>query len=341
MLSRVAFHYPWPPIDGHLISAWLKTMSLFFDGVAVLAAPAEHDLLIAGQEETIYPLHDARLLHILDPDDIIDRSAARALIDFVLQLATSIEEESIRSGRILEDLALLRDTWSRPRALDEQERAASRLVWKELQRRGLASDFRADDAIYVEPDKWRQILAFLAQAVKPAGRRIGLDLQPATDDKSMIDNFPVVRGRQRLSEGDVVAFDIEQVALDMSNVPMSDLLEFREDHGSDYRAYARSIQRFALEVSELPSEDRTSAFLRRRDELADEADHLRNLARTWWRQPAASVGLGLIGTGVSASIGQWAPAALALLTGIVGAQSKPPTSGMYSYLFTAQRRFPA
>jgi hypothetical protein len=315
-------------------------MLLFFDGVAVLAAPAEHDLLTAGQEETIYPLHDAHFLHILDPDDIIDQPTARALINFVLELATSEEEESLRLGRSLKDRGILHHRWSQPRALDNQERTASLLVWKELQRRGLASDFRPDDAIYVESNKWRQILAFLAQAIRPAGWRIGLDLQPATDDPSMIHNFPAAQGRSPLSEGDVVTFDIEQVAVDMSDVPISDLLEFRESHGRDYRTYARSIQKFALEVSALPLEDRASVFLRRRDELADEADHLRNLARTWWRQPAASVGLGLIGAGVSASAGQWASAVLAMLTGIVGAKSKPSMAGIYSYLFKAQERFP-
>jgi len=39
------------------------------------------------------------------------------------------------------------------------------------------------------------------------------------------------------TEGDIVNFDLEQVSLDLSTVPLIDVLEFREQYGSDYRAY--------------------------------------------------------------------------------------------------------
>jgi hypothetical protein len=315
-------------------------MLLFFDGVAVLVDSQARDLLVAGQEETVLPLVDSGHLHVLDPDVLIDEQTSTALIDFILQIATSEEKESIYSGKSLSDRGLLFPSLFGPRALNTQERAAAIMVWQEMQRRGFASDFHPGDEILVDADKWQLILAFLAHALRPAGIRAGLDLQPATDDPKIV--YSLVRTLDLPgfpASGHVVTFDLEQVALDLSDVPIYDVLDFREHHGDRYRAYVASLRRFAMEIGALPVAERQAGFISRRDELADEADRLKRIARTWWRRPIASVGVGVAGAIWSATRGDWPASVISLLGGIAGAGGKPEMASAYSYLFKAQSRF--
>jgi hypothetical protein len=41
----------------------------------------------------------------------------------------------------------------------------------------------------------------------------------------------------------MVALDLETVGLDLAEVPLDDILDFREHHGQAYRAYARDVRR--------------------------------------------------------------------------------------------------
>jgi hypothetical protein len=83
--------------------------------------------------------------------------------------------------------------------------------------------------------------------------------------------------------------------MDLSSVPIVDLLEFRQQHAGEYQRYASNVRMFADEVASTPEPDRGAILQERRNELASEADRLVHIARTWWRQPAASVSLGLAG----------------------------------------------
>jgi len=340
-LPKVAFYHPWPPVDSRPLSSWLKSMLLFFDGVAVLVARNDRKILVGGQEETIYPLMEAGLLHILDPDDVIDHEVATALTEFVLEIATSDERELLRNPHS----ALLRRNWRRPRALTPEERAASEMVWEEMRRRGYASRIRYDNSIYLNRGAWAVILAFLAQALRPAGRSLGLDLLPATDNPNLLDGFRTVFYRARrdpaISVADVVTFDLEQVALDLTDVPIDDLLEFRQQYGGEYQRYSSSIRTFAHEVALTPEVDRGALLQDRRNELAADADELMHIARTWWRQPVASVSIGLAGAVLAGTHGDWSAATLSLLSGIVGAAGRPDHSTAYSYLFRTGSRFGA
>jgi hypothetical protein len=76
-------------------------------------------------------------------------------------------------------------------------------------------------------------------------------------------------------------------------VPLDDVLEFRAAHGREHRAYMRSLRRFVAELAHLDEPARDQALMDRREELADAADALRRLARTYWRKPLAGFGLGL------------------------------------------------
>lgn len=336
---RFAFHHPWPPNDGRHIGAWMKSMLLFFDGVALLVPSGSEELVVKGQSETVIPLIEMGLLRTLDPARLIDREVSTALLNLVLEIATSREREFIYSGRSIDARGILYHDLTGPRSLDRDEREASRIVWEEMQRRGFASHFGPDDTILVDPDKWGLILAFLAQALRPAGLKQGLDLQPATDDLYLISSLIKALDLPRFpSAGHVLTFDLEQVSLDLTHTPIHEVLEFRERHGEQYRAYTSNLQRFAFEISALPVEDREASLIDRHLELADEADRLKRLARTWWRRPVATIGVGMAGAVWSGAQGDWASSIISLLGGIVGAGGKPDARSAYSYLFKAQSK---
>jgi hypothetical protein len=96
--------------------------------------------------------------------------------------------------------------------------------------------------------------------------------------------------------GHVVTFDLEQVTIDLSPVPLDEVLDFRSQHGTKYRAYARNLRQFVRDFAALDQDGRDQAFSDRRESLADTADQLRRLARTSWRRPLASFGLGIVGS---------------------------------------------
>jgi hypothetical protein len=344
-LPEVAFYHPWPPLDGRPIGAWLKSMLLFFDGVAVVVAREDRHILVRGQEETILPLEDAGLLHVLDPDDIIEPDVATALTEFVLEIATSDERELLRDPDSPRSQALLRPRWVEPKRLSDGERAASKMVWEEMRRRGYVSRITRDQSVYLNFDAWAAILAFLAQALRPAGQARGLDLLPATDNPALLRGFRSIVQRQGrrgvVSRAEVVGFDLEQVAVDLSQIPIDDVLAFRQRHGADYQRYSTTVRTFVDEVGSAPGVDRAELFRSRRDELAAEADRLTQLARTWWRRPVASVSMGLAGGVWAGANRDWSTAALSLLAGIVGAGGGADRTSAYSYLFRTQSRFGA
>ena len=342
-LPKVAFYHPWPPLDNRPISSWLKSMLLFFDGAAVLVAKNDRKILVSGQEETVYPLQEAGLLHILDPGDVIDRDVATALTNFVLEIATIDQDELLQGLDPERRVALLRSRWLGPKPLTREEHDASQMVWEEMRRRGYASRIMRDNSVYLDPGAWAAILAFLAQALRPAGRSLGLDLLPATDNPKLLSGFRIVFDRARwdptISMADVVALDLEKVALDLSGVPIVDLLEFRQQHGGEYQRYASNVRTFAQEVALTPEVGRAALLQDRRNELAAEADRLVHVARTWWRQPMASVSVGLAGAVLAGTHGDWGAATVSLLAGIVGAGARPDRTSVYSYLFHTGSRF--
>jgi hypothetical protein len=213
----------------------------------------------------------------------------------------------------------------------------AKMIWDEFRRQGLVSEPSPDGSIRAHPELWAAYHSFLHQAVRPAGLRLGLDLQPATD----MPGYTRTLGRildipGHPSAGHVVQFDLESVCFDLSGVPLDEILAFREDHGREYRRYSANVRRFAHELAAIPGAERADAFTRRREELADAAADLRRLSRTWFRRPLASVAVGGTGAAWYGTHGVWEGAIFALLAGLVGAAGKPKFESSFSYLFAVR-----
>lgn len=144
------------------------------------------------------------------------------------------------------------------------------------------------------------------------------------------------------SRGQVVAFDLEVVGVDLSTVPLDDVLAFRlENHGA-HRRYMQHLRQFALELSLLGEADRSRALVDRSNDLRDEARDLRERARASWRETkdVAGFGLGIAGAAWSLATQNPVPAALVALGAGLRMLPSKATGSAYSYLFQANRALP-
>jgi hypothetical protein len=386
-LPQLALYHPWPRVKPQPISDWAKTMLLFFDGIAILAPPEAIDTLTAADETTAGPLLEQGLLHLLEPSQLMDVSAANRILKFLETAADWLDaQQSSHSIKRRHSDGLLEwgigtlDSWPRDGSfrrmafpsgdrgdetfpneeilpgdwgivypgrsvttvsgLRPEVRKSARAIWRELVRRGVAAT--EPDGSFpwkLHPYIWGALEALLAYVLQPAGLNIGLDLQPATDDPGLMrDTMRLLDESLTPSRAHVISSDLEQVGLDLSRVPLNDVLEFRDRHGRQYREYMNRLRLFMIEIGSMDILERQDALTTRSDELVDAAEDLRRISRTWWRRPVATMGVGIAGAVWTASHGDTASAILSLLGGAVGAAGFPPRlQGSYSYLFEARR----
>jgi hypothetical protein len=337
----------WSPTRGEQ----LKTLLLFFDGIAVLAGDGFKDQAVERDPVFAGPIADLGLLHVLDAEALIDEEMADDLREIVrCTLDTEPEARSSRfPGPPWDDywdawwecrddqrdwlpLSLTRGGWihwtpEHPSALDL------------LIERGLA---RTEERVgYVHPWAYSLLMLALQQLIRRPAENLGLALQPVTATPAswvtLQNAIARADGRQPLSAATVVSYDLDVVTLNLASVPLDEVLAFRDEHGAEYRAYARDLRSFVREIGTLEARDRASALVDRHEELADTAEDLRKLARRSWRRPMASFSLGIAGAAVALAAGNLPTAAIAVGGGLLGLRRQSDPGTAYAYLFRAQR----
>jgi hypothetical protein len=136
--------------------------------------------------------------------------------------------------------------------------------------------------------------------------------------------------------GHVVEADLRQVTLDLSSIPLDDVLDFRRIHGAAYRAYARDLRHFVRDMSILDEQARAQAMADRQEELAEAADNLLRTSRKAWTRPLLLVGLGIAGSAVSLAAGNLPAAAISALSALVGFKRQADPGSAYSYSLEAR-----
>ena len=140
------------------------------------------------------------------------------------------------------------------------------------------------------------------------------------------------------SAGHVVATDFATVGVDLSHVPLDEVLSFREEQGASYRAYARSVRKFMRDISLLEVAARAEAQEDRVEEIKDLASSLERRARDCWKRPA-SFALSIAGAAWSVltgdPIGPLISGGQELLRNREGSLADCEA---YSYLFRAQQQ---
>lgn len=328
---EVAFYYPGP--------IWhsgdrLKNLLLFFDGVALLVPsymkdrPEQSDPIIAT------PLLKAGLLHLLEPEVLVDKVATAQL--------SAAFGEVIRSGLFdglnKDGTAFHELSYSRLGGYGDPELAQALL--EQLKDRNLARDTEDGVSIPMHPVVRATVLVLLAQILRPKGDALGMELSPTTDRPQLVDALCEVLSLSKpTSAGGVVAFDLETVAPDLSLVPIDEVLDFRRLHLKQYRAYARNVRAFVREIGSLPARQRERAFRDRQEEIRELAADLKRTGRKAWKKPA-SFGLSVAGAAWTVTTGDPIGALLAAagaITGL-GAEGEPQVNA-YSYLFAARSRY--
>jgi hypothetical protein len=327
--KEIAFYYP-GPMWHH--DDWIKTMILFFDGVGILlpdylrGKPEREDPAIA------IPLREQGLLHILEPETIVDKAATEKLSGAMTEIINSGALDKLDKGEFHEI------SFSRMGGSGE-ERLARQLL-ESLKAKGLARDSEDGKSIPMQPMVRSLILVLLSQILRPHGEKMGAELSPATDRPQL------VRALQELlslpdapSAPHVVAMDLETISVDLRLVPMDEVLSFRKENLKEYRKYIRSVHRLTRDLAELPEQTREEELAVRREEIQDLANKIKSNSRKAWRQ-SATFALGMTGAFWKYHGHDSIGALFGVAAAVLGLKS-PETvdTGAYSYLFRANSSF--
>jgi len=326
----LAFYYPNPMWR---YGDWIKTLILFFDGIALLVPnymterPEEIDAPI------VVGLREHGLLHIIEPETAVDKEATEKLALAMTDIITS---------GMLDDLAKQKTAFhelSRSRLGYYGDEGLYSMIFEELKARGLAKDSKDNVSIPMHPMVRSLVLVLLSQILRPYGSKIDADLNPVTDMGNLVQALSeILSVKREPSTGSVIEFDLNTVTVDLGAIPIDEVLDFRAQNLDAHRRYSLSVRKFAMELSRMPDEERNVAFELRQAELNDIANDLRKKARKAWNKPS-SFALTLVGAAItmaSSPVG----AALRVAAAAAGYEkSKGPDMGAFSYLFRAHNRF--
>jgi hypothetical protein len=138
------------------------------------------------------------------------------------------------------------------------------------------------------------------------------------------------------STGFVVTADIERVGIDLTRVPLDEVLDFRAEHGAEYRSYARELRRFVNDLAIGSPEEQARMMHDRAEALADRAAELRNVSLVAFGRPALALLMSMAGAGWTITQGDPVGALLAAAAAATAFKSPQSTVSAFTYLFRAQ-----
>lgn len=329
-LRDMAYHYGpyWLGAQGD----WFKTLLLFFDGIAVTVPDYMREMPLMTDPVLAQPLAERGLLIRLSPEELIDEAAAENIAELIVEVLDAGAFDALDRDVPFVEL-------SHSRLGGHADEKLEQFVLEELATRGLAEPSADGVSVPLHPAVRAFVLLSLPQVLRAPAEHAGYALHPASDHTRQVQALLDLLDRAPLpTAGHVVAADLEQVTLDLTPVPLDEVLDFRQAHGEAHRTYARDLRRFVRELSVLDDADRHAALLDRREALADAADNLRRTARKAWRRPLASFGLGIAGSAVSLAGANPIAAGIGAASALVGIGRRSEPGSVYSYLFMAQRQ---
>jgi hypothetical protein len=330
-MKEVAFYYPGPVWR---FGDWVKTLILFFDGVALLVPDYMKEKPHLVDPAIAAGLENEQLLYILEPEKIVDKAATAKL---AAAMAKVIESGAL-SSLTHEDTPFHELSYSRLGSYGDPGLAEALL--KELKARKLARDTEDGVSIPMHPLVRALVLVLLSQILRPYGAKVGLELSPTTD------RFPIVEALRTLlsipgtpSSGHVVSLDLETVGVDLASIPINEVLDFRRQHLKEHRAYARAVRDFVEKLGLLPEKKRVKAIKDRQEEIRDLANDVRRISAKAWKRPAYFAMTGL-GAAWAVKAGDPIGAILTAGLGVLGAPPRESAqTGAFSYLFRAGERY--
>ena len=335
VLKDIAYYYPapyWRASQGEGI----KSLLLFFDEIAILLPDYMYGRHRISDPSLAVPLEERGLLRILEPKEWIDSLLAEQLAGIIFDLLAEGVFDELPEAEYFAELSQSRIGYGADIEL-------AQFLVEELQSRGLARPSEDGVSIPLHPAVRTMFLVVLGQLARSAGERHGMVIHPATDHRQAVADIVEALSRPGMpSCNSVIKFDLEPVTLDLSSVPLDDVLQLREDHGKAHREYMRSLRGFVVELGQIEDpEQRESALLQRRQDIADIAHDTRRVTSKSVGKNLASWSLGI--TGAAWSIGTGDPlgaavGATGLAVGLIPVPTRPVV-GAYSYLFDVTSAF--
>lgn len=333
--AEVAYYYPAPYWHYDEVDQ-VKALLLFFDEIAILrprymlGIERLSDPVLAG------PLSDLGILRVLEPETFVDQQMTEDLATAMVSLLTENAFDELDRNAHFQELSQSRVGWGADIGL-------AGMLTDELIGRGLARSSEDGVSIPMHPAVRTTILVLLAQLARAAGLRQGMNLHPTTSEAQPAAALVQTLSRSQMpSAGHLVALDLEAVTLDLTRVPLDELLDFRARHADEYRAYARDLHTVLAQLGPMDARDRQALLDVRREELAERAFNLRRTSRKLQRPGVggvASVSLGLAGAAWEvAAQGDPVSGVLALAAGMAGLIPSS-TVDAYSYVVRAGRSF--
>jgi len=342
--SELAYYYPepyWLAREG----GWIKSLLLFFDGVAILRPNYMRGVEVVADPSLAGPLTERGLLKVLEPEWFVDDELSVRLAEHMVELIVggAFDQTAKTAGKFAE-LSMSRMGFAELSSsrMGSRHRGVFEMIHNDLKARGLARDSRDGVSIPLRRDVRTAYLMLLAQEARDAGRRQGFDLHPITNSRHA---RAAVRSFLELnpmpSRQDVISFDLATASVDLDAVSLDEVLEFRAQHQAEHRAYLVSLRRFVAEISTAERSDRRRLLDQRQAQLDEQARSLRRHALDAFKLPtnAAGFALGLTGAVWSLAIGQPVPAGLAALGALAWLLPSRQTGSAYSYIFRAHREW--
>lgn len=327
--AEIAYYYPnfiWYYGD------WIKNLVLFFDGVGLLVPDYMKERPEEIEPALVVGLKEHGLLHILEPEKVVNKAATEKLAAAMTNvIASGVLDELHKENTQFHELS-----YSRLGSYGDQ--GLAEMIFEELKAKGLARDTEDGVSIPMHPMVRSLVLVLLAQILRLQGEKLGLELSPATDHPGLVDALiELLSLPNSPSAGNVVSFDLNTVGVDVSAIPIDELLNYRKENQGEYRTYRRSVRKFVRDLSLMSPEERAPAFVDRQAEIDDLASGLRNRSSKAWKKPTAFA-LSIAGAAWTFTSDPLA----ALLAGgaaALGLGSENQTASAYSYIFNAGRKF--
>jgi hypothetical protein len=320
--TELAYYHPHPVWQN---GDWLKNLILFFDGVALLLPSRGRNKPFDQDPAIATGLAEHGLLRVLEADTFIDKEAMDAMATQLLEVMDTGVLDALQKNARFHSLS-----YSRMGGMADPELA--QLLIDELVDRGLVKPL-ADEEIMMHRQVRLLILLLWSQILRSTAWKSQIDPQPVTDHPEIVEGLRIfLREAKPLGVGAVVASDIESVAVDLSTVPIDEILDFREDNGALYRRYALETRSYVLSLTNLPPEERKVELTKRRRDLSELAREIHERSRSTFGKKLRAISLNCIGSWLGGPVG-----------GLVASVSKAPTDpaqGLaHEYLLRAKEFF--
>jgi hypothetical protein len=327
---------------------FMKSMLLFFDGLA-LALPADMAAQIIDRDPILAtPLAERGLLVNFDPVETLDAKSAKRLVRALTEI---IDQSPLRKNRNRDPLneELVDIHWGSGIANPQ----AVRMLERALSERGLIFP-SAESGIYAIDFEARVlVLTLFAQMLRGQLAPQGINLHLATDSDSIAYDMAVELERyvnrdpysRRYAPRSLpqalnplqLTDDLRNVGVDLSRVPLDEILDFREQNGQHYRAYAKGLRELLATLAQAGPAERKEILQERKAEMRDQAVELRRASRAAFGVRITSLLLSLSGAAWTLRTGDPVGAILAgTSAGLQAVSRKHQSVTAYSYLIKAQ-----